>query len=165
MTRTLLLIGLAAILATACDGTAVPTGIDPHDGPLPSSVTRIPIEETVLVESECLSEPIELRLRQQLVTGGPFDANGGVHTHLVVNDRGTTGTGLMTGARYRQTGAETSTDNVLGPPPLILTAHNTLNLVGQGSAPDVRLRQLLHVTMNANGEVTAFTSEMSVVCH
>ena len=73
--------------------------------------------------------------------------------------------GLVSGAVYRQTGAETSTDNVLGLPPLVLTAHNTLNLIGQGSATDVRLRQVFHVTVDATGKVAGFKDETSVVCH
>ena len=165
MLRLLPTLSLVAFLSAACDNAALPTGIEPYDGPTAWSVSRIPIEETVIVESACLAEPLELRLRQQLVVGGPIDARGGVHTHLVVNDRGTTGIGLVSGAVYRQTGAETSTDNVLGLPPLVLTAHNTLNLIGQGSATDVRLRQVFHVTVDATGKVAGFKDETSVVCH
>ena len=71
MRRLLPTLSLVVILSAACDNAALPTGIEPYDGPTAWSVGRIPIEETVIVESACLAEPLELRLRQQLVVGGP----------------------------------------------------------------------------------------------
>ena len=150
-----------ALLAVACDGSSSPT----EPGRPGFTVTRGAIEETVIVESDCIGEPIELRLRQQVVVHGSSDVRGGSHFHLVINDRGTRGVGLVSGMTYRQTGAETDTDNVLGPPPLILTAHSTLNLVGQGAAPDLRIRSSFHVVVNPGGDVTVFRDETTVICH
>ena len=49
-------------------------------------------------------------------------------------------------------------------PPLVLTINNTLNLVSEGSAPNLRVRQRFHVTVNANGDAPSFTDEAVIVC-
>ena len=42
--------------------------------------------------------------------------------------------------------------------------NNVLNIIGQGRGQDFRLHELLHVTVNANGEVTTVVERTSSSC-
>lgn len=160
---------LGALLALACDTADSPTPLTGPDVPaaMPDLlVVKVPIEETITVsEPNCAGEMLELHIRQQVVTQGGFDSNGGSHFHSVINDKGTTAVGLSSGTQYHQTGATTETDVAIGVPPLIVTVHNSLNLISEGSAPNLQVNQLFHVTINPDGDATTFTDVTSIVCH
>lgn len=162
------LLTLGTLLAIGCDRAGGPASLTGPDVPaaIPAlSVIKLPIEETVtLFEPSCAGEMLQLHIRQQLVAHSVTDANGGSHFQTVINDRGTTAIGLSSGTHYHQTGATTETNVVLGVPPLVVTVHNTLNLVSEGSAPNFRVNQLFHVTLNPAGDATAFTDVTSIVC-
>jgi hypothetical protein len=160
---------LGALLAIACDTADTPTQLMAPDLPaaVPElSTVKVPFDTTVTVlEPVCAGEVLELHLRQQLVTHGVIDANGGSHFHLVINDKGTTAVGLSSGTRYHETGATTETDEAIGVPPLIVTVHNSLNLISEGAAPNLQVNQLFHITINPAGDATGFTNVNSIICH
>jgi hypothetical protein len=152
----------------ACDSAALPTegaSADPHVNPPSLAVLKTPIEETLIVlEPTCAGELLELHIRQQVVAHVTEDAAGGLHVHSVINDKGTTAVGLTSGTTYHQLGATTETQNSRGFTPLTITRTNALKLVSEGSAPNLLVQQLFHITFNANGEVTVFNDVSAIVC-
>lgn len=75
------------------------------------------------------------------------------------------GVGLTTGDTYRLTGAGHSTLNFdLDGAADTETFVNTYNLIGQGRAPNLLVREFSHITINNNGEVTSAHSDFSIEC-
>ena len=152
---------LAIALTMACDSATTPTESVPA-----FSVLKTVYDTTITVfEPNCAGEMLELHLRQQVVTRVSVDAAGGLHTHFVINDRGTTALGLTSGTTYHQTGAATETQNNSGDfAPLTITRTDFLFLVSEGAGPNLLVQQLFHVTLDANGGVPVFMDVTAVVC-
>ncbi len=76
-----------------------------------------------------------------------------------------TGVGLTSGDTYRLNDAGHSTLNFqldgFTDTETFVTNHN---VIGQGSAPNFRLRQLTHITINNNGELTADHLDFQFEC-
>jgi hypothetical protein len=158
---------LGIALTLACDSADLTemTSPDPQVTTPSLTVIKTPIEETVIVlEPTCAGELLELHIQQQVIAHVTEDAAGGLHVHSVINDKGTTALGLTSGTTYHQVGATTETQNSSGIAPLTITRFNALNLVSEGSAPNLLVQQLFHITVNANGVVTVFMDVSSIVC-
>ena len=87
------------------DGTAPSAGAP---GGLVAAVEKAPVELIDTAFVPCAGgegELVELQIREQAVTHESVDAQGRIHFHFIVNDKGTTGVGLSSGTRYRQVGA------------------------------------------------------------
>ena len=81
------------------------------------------------------------------------------------NFQGITGTGLTTGDTYQGGGANTfSSNDNLNNPQLEETVAGSFHLNGHGSAPNLTIREVGHLTINANGETTVFFDNFSVDC-
>jgi len=94
------------------------------------------------------------------------DGDGKLHLRMHTNIHGS-GVGLDTGNTwtYNSTYNFTVHYGVFGaqPAPVDTTVHS-LKMIGQGSAPNWRLKMLGHRTINANGEITADFSFVDAVC-
>jgi hypothetical protein len=155
--------GTACDVATEANDPASPE--TPRAGAPGLAVTRVPIEETLtLFEPNCAGELLEVHFRQQLVVHETTDANGSSHFHSVINDQGTTAIGLTSGVTYHQTGATTQTENIIEVAPLTMTIYNALNLVSDGSGPNLQVQQLFHVTVNAIDVVTSLIDATVITC-
>lgn len=77
-----------------------------------------------------------------------------------------TGVGLVTGVTYVANQTVEFGDRydsvALAPFNLTQTAH--LNFIGQGAVPNARVRLLIHMTVNANGEATATNFDFTSDC-
>jgi hypothetical protein len=110
--------------------------------------------------------------------GDTVDATGPVHmvSALTINGNhfsevvhfnayGITGTSEATGAKYQGTGV---TDDMFGGSftngQSRETFINRFDFIGQGSAPNSITHETFHVTVNANGTVTAFFDNVTVSC-
>ena len=143
------------ILLGGCGGDgspAAPTPSAPDE--IRATVVKIPIEETIIQFEACAGEVVEFHLREQLVSHLSFDAQGQVHFHSIVNDKGTTAVGLTSGATFHQVGATRETDKFVGSLPAIISFVNVLHLIGEGSVPDIRIHETFHLTISARGVVT-----------
>jgi hypothetical protein len=110
--------------------------------------------------------------------GDIVDASGLVHgvsaltingNHFSVvshfNAAGISGTSESTGAKYRGTGV--TTDNFGGSfvnGQARETFVNRFDFIGQGSAPNFTTHETLHITVNANGTITAFFDKFIGTC-
>jgi hypothetical protein len=91
-----------------------------------------------------------------------LDGRGGFHLELHQNARGVRGTGLTTGDKYQVTGMfHTSNNGKVG---YEETLANNLHFIGKGSGSNFLLHQTFHITVNANGAVTAFVDNSRVEC-
>jgi hypothetical protein len=153
------------ILLAGCAGDESPAAPAPpaSDGIL-ASVVKIPIEETITQFEACAGEVVEFHLREQVITHLTFDAQGKVHFHSIVNDKGTTAIGLTSGATFHQVGATRETDKFVGDLPAVISFVNVLNLIGEGSVPDVRIHETFHLTINAQGVVTVERETQRITC-
>ena len=91
-------------------------------------------------------------------------ANGHLSTKLQWNAEGITGIGQYTGFTYRATGV-TQDHTVSGAPlPYSETMINNNHIIGQGQATNMDLHETVHITVNANGDVTAYVTDYNFDC-
>ena len=91
-----------------------------------------------------------------------FTSNGSVIVSASDNPQGVSGYGLTTGAKYQGTGIthfkfgiqKGSEDTFV----------NNFRIIGQGSGNNYLLHENLHITVNANGMLTAYHDNFSIEC-
>ena len=88
-----------------------------------------------------------------------FDGNGGVHVKIHDQPQGIRGFGQTSGAKYQATGVTQQRPNT-NP----FTFVNNFRIIGQGPGNNFLVHQVVHVTVNANGAVTALFDRPSVEC-
>jgi hypothetical protein len=107
-------------------------------------------------------EPIELSGTLHSVFHITTDDSGGVHVVSKTNPQGVTGVGLVTGTKYQGTGVTRSNFN--GQVGSASTFVNSFKIIGQGTADNYLVQNSFHITVNANGEVTAVANNFFVKC-
>ena len=133
----------------------------------PRPVTRveeIPVDETLFVPCAAGGAGEEVHLTGKLHHLVHFITNstGGVHFKFQSSDQGITGTGLTTGDKYHRTGATNSEFNAkVGEQSTVV---DSFNIIGQGNGNNFLLHVTLHITVNANGTVTAEVFDFRVEC-
>ena len=86
------------------------------------------------------------------------------HIHSHANSQDISGVGLVDGSRYTLIIGNNTEFNSNSALPMEMQTSNDFALVGQGSAPNMRVRVVSHITVNANGTVTVEFSKGSIVC-
>lgn len=87
---------------------------------------------------------------------------GDYHAKSLAQPQGVSGMGLVTGDAYVGTGVTQSQFNgVVG---YETTYVNNFRIIGQGNGNNYLVHETFHVTVNANGEVTAYVDNYSVGC-
>jgi hypothetical protein len=113
----------------------------------------------------CSGEEVHLSGIAEVSTSVTIDSNM-AHIFGLVNEH-LKGIGLSTGASY-VADAMALIDAYADIDPVTNTGEATIlvsaRVTGQGSIPNTSERQLLHVTMNANGNVTARVLHLQMIC-
>jgi len=78
--------------------------------------------------------------------------------------QGISGTGFVTGDKYRGTGITQFKNTFGGPFPVTFTFVNNFYMIGQGPRNKFKVHETFHFTINANGEQTAFVDNFRVTC-
>ena len=102
---------------------------------------------------------------QHLVFFESSMSNGHLNTKIHWNAEGVTGIGQYTGFEYNATGVtqdHTISDVAL---PYETTMINNYHIIGQGQATNMDLHETVHLTINANGEMSAWVSDYNFSCH
>jgi hypothetical protein len=91
--------------------------------------------------------------------------NNRVNLKIHAQPQGASGVGEITGDIYRATGVTQEQDSI----PLVngafeFTFINNFKIIGPGPDNNLLVHQTVHVTMNANGEITAVVDNISVDC-
>jgi hypothetical protein len=89
-------------------------------------------------------------------------ASGNIIDSVHENYQDVTGLGLVTGATYRA--SQTGHADLVTAGALVRTVVNVVHLIGQGQVPNFDLHSVAHITVNANGDLTASFSDMSSEC-
>ncbi len=93
------------------------------------------------------------------------DAAGGVHVVVDGNAQGVVATGETTGDTYRLAGDFWTEENVAGDGvPLVVEVVEVHDVLSQGAGDNVIVRLVSHLTVNADGTVTASVDSVSAEC-
>ena len=87
---------------------------------------------------------------------------GGFHLKFLVTEFGT-GVGRDTGATYQFNAVSIAVFN--GTAGEITTQFRDVVMVGQGGAPNLIIKEVIHVTVNPDGEITADVDTLRIECH
>ncbi|MBI2852663.1 MAG: hypothetical protein HYX84_06145 [Chloroflexi bacterium] len=140
-------------------GTVVPANAE--------VVTNISVPINVLVFVPCANggagELVSLSGNLHVLVTVTEDEAGGFHLSASNNPQGISGTGLTTGANYRGTGVTRQELNLTNGASEV-TFVNNFRIIGQGTGNNFLVHQTVHLTVNANGEVTADVVIDSVDC-
>jgi hypothetical protein len=155
MRNTSLLVALT-VIAAACDSPL------PSEGSAPqfSAVTfteSVKLPADITVDIPCANggagELVTLSGNLHALFHVTEDGKGGLHVKSHVQPQGLTGLGGTTGAKYQATGVTQDQQNVkVGQ---TYTYVNNFRIIGQGPGNNFLVHQNVHVTVNANGQITA----------
>jgi len=129
-----------------------------------TSSQSFPIDLVVFVPCAAggAGEVVELTGNLHDLFSVTFDSRGGVHVTTLDNPQGVTGYGMTTGAKYQATGeTRDGFNSVVG---YEETYVNNFKIIGQGLGNNFLVHDNFHITVNADGTVTAFHDNFSVVC-
>lgn len=107
-------------------------------------------------------EEVRLAGMLSILTHVTIDARGGYHAKVQLRPQGVRGEGLTTGDRYVGTGV--TQEQVNGTVGSQRTFVDNYRIIGQGNGNNYLVHETHHVTVNANGEVTAEVDNFSVEC-
>jgi hypothetical protein len=135
-----------------------------------------PLEQTFVFQEEgsfttfddCLGEEVLIEFNNRDVIFFRRDATGNLHLRVKVLDVRTTFTGLTSGIVWHLSGPFEITglngDDSSEEAPGTFTFVQNFNLIGPGTAPNLRVRARFHITINANETVTVVRDTFEVVC-
>lgn len=124
----------------------------------------IPIELYVYVPcaADGAGEVVHLSGDLHVLFALTFDGAGGVHVKSHYQPQGLSGEGLTTGVSYHGVGV--TQDEYNAKVGYEETFINNFRIIGQGPGNNYLIHQNFHVTVNANGTVTASVDNFSVEC-
>lgn len=125
---------------------------------------RVPIDIFVFVPCAAggAGEEVILSGTLHLLSHTTFDNRGGFHAKFHAQPQGVTGLGLTTGDTYQGTGV--TQDQFNGTVGSEFTFVNNFNIIGQGPGNNAMIHETFHVTVNANGQVTAVVDNFRATC-
>lgn len=137
--------------------------------PMPTraeNVVNVSIPTTIIVFVPCANggagETVTLTGDLHVLMNITFDNAGGVHVKEHFQPQGISGVGDITGAKYQATGVTQDEFNAkFG---YEETFVNNFRIIGQGRGNNFLVHEVFHVTINANGDVTAFFDHFSADC-
>jgi len=140
--------------------------------PVTAGVTqneKIPYDMIVWVPcaNDGAGEDVELSGMLHILVTYTEDGAGGRHYKMHYQSQGITGVGTVTGDKYQATGV--TQDNVYIAPddgyPYVHTYINNFRIIGQGPGNNLQVHDTYHITIDANGEVTAEVVNSEVDCN
>ncbi len=124
---------------------------------------KIPIDQ--ILSGPCTGEDIELTGELHLLSTLTEDGAGGYHAKYHANYAGVSGVGLTTGTKYQINGGFNTEYNIAADGfPSETTAVANYGLIAPGKGNNYKGHALFHITVNANGEVTAEIDSFEVEC-
>jgi hypothetical protein len=93
-----------------------------------------------------------------------LDAQGRLHIHTNINDKGSTAVGLTSGTTYHEVGTTRENVTEVESLPTTVSFVNVLEFIGQGSAPNLAIQERFHLTVNASGVVTVERETERITC-
>jgi hypothetical protein len=130
-------------------------------------ITQSEVPLDTIVSNPCAlngrGEMVALSGEEHAVFIVTSDAKGGLHISTHFNNQGVGGVGLTTGDRYRGTGNNRFSSSSRAAMSEF-TFVNNFHLISAGAGSNLLLHETVHVTINANGEVTSSVMDIRVEC-
>jgi hypothetical protein len=124
---------------------------------------KIPFD-FVLAPEEACGEAIHLSGTLLAEFSFTESSGGNVTIGFHFNPQGITGVGLTSGATYHATGETLGTTTVRATGGISDTFVNNFKIIGEGSAPNFLETEIVHLTVNAKGVVTASVEKSMLRC-
>jgi|SRR5918912_1218071 hypothetical protein len=128
-----------------------------------TSNASFPITETAVA---CGGEAVNISGKMHLLAHATTDARSGRHVTLQINTEGVKGVGQVSGGEY--VSSATNNDTINDSDTIGGQSEHTVTtkflLVGRGKLPDLLMKVTMHVTVNAEGEVTAEVTNVVAEC-
>lgn len=156
---------VAAVALTACDNpTTAPTrtaGLAPSAQVLTNETSRGPVSGF----NSCNGDVLSGTAQEHFVFAVTADGAGGTHGTVKLQLSNVKATGSPSGASYVGNVTVSEAFNFTAGGAQTQTFNETQSTIGQGQTPNEIIHFLLHVTVNANGDVTALVDNFSIQCH
>jgi len=110
-------------------------------------------------------EVVILTGEQHLVGHGTFTENGNVRFVTHIQTQNVSGTGEVTGDRYRLVMLNQSSQGIEGTFPFTFSFVDNIRVIGQGPDNDFWVHQDSHITIDANGEVRVLHDNIKADCN
>jgi hypothetical protein len=123
---------------------------------------KIPFD-FVLAPEEACGEAIHLNGTLLAEFSSTESSGGNIEVGFHFNPQGITGVGLTSGATYHATGVTLGTTTIRAGG-ISDTFVNSFKIIGEGSAQNFLETDVFHLTMNANGVVTAIVDRSTIRC-
>jgi hypothetical protein len=145
-------------------------------------LTAAPVRAQAQTFTDNVKEPIALAVFVECANGGAgelveltgtlhvlfhvtVDAQGGVHVKSHFQPQGIRGVGSTTGDKYQATGVTQDHFNAGSDGlPVTFTFINNFRIIGKGPGNNFLVHETFHVTINANGQVTAEVDNFRAEC-
>ena|SRR5215469_5349732 len=152
---------IGALLTMVAGG--LPAYASPTSG---TTVTKIPISIQVFVPcaNGGVGELVDLSGNLNDLVHFSLDNSGGLHVTLHNNPQGVVGAGETTGAKYQGTGVTEEHFNFSSGLPFTFTSVNNFRIIGQGPGNNSVVHENTHITINANGTITASVDNFKATC-
>jgi hypothetical protein len=165
--RTALSLPLAAMCSLLVSAAACNESIAPLESGMAHGLTAAVVQNQrsavdTVVFNDCTGEDIALQGTAHVVFTTTESGNGGLHQAFESN-MVLSGTGLLTGSRYRSVSTNSSTFNVSGLP-AEQTSVGSSRLLRQGPGGDLFAHFLQHITIDALGNIRVFNSDFRFEC-
>src|SRR5215471_45324 len=124
--------------------------------------TSVPFAAAVLIR--CVPEVVVLTGELHILITQEVDSDGGIHVKTHFQPQGISGLGTVTGVKYQGTGERQEHFNVRSSPAIEDTFVNNFRIIGQGPGNNLLVQTTSHITVDANGVVTANVVNASTEC-
>lgn len=125
---------------------------------------RFPIEivQFVPCANGNVGEQVTLAGTLHLLTNVTASASGNFLVRMHLQPQGVSGRGLTTGARYQGTGVTQEVFTTAAAQTQSFV--NSFRIIGQGRGNNLLIHETIHITVNANGAVTASRLQSRLAC-
>jgi hypothetical protein len=138
-------------------------------GVAPVHAQATTVKDTVTVPfydvlHSCTQEEVEITGEFRITVTTTIDASGGMHATIHYLRRNVRGVGQY-GTQYKSVSSIREHANVdADEAPLNYSFTSFVYLISQGGSDNLKAKVRSHLTVNANGEITAFVDEPQVEC-
>jgi hypothetical protein len=150
------------VSTAACNDSAAPLESVMAHGLTAAVVQNQRSTVDTVVFNDCTGEDITLQGTTHVVFTTTESDNGGLHQAFESNMM-LSGTGLLTGSRYRSVSTSTFTFNVSGLPAEQISAGSS-RFLRQGRGGDLFVHFLQHITIDALGNIRVFNTDFRFEC-
>ena len=159
---------LCAILLAGCASSDSPTGPGPAVSAAAATVVHVKDRYEVVVDdvilNECSGEMMEFHFDQLVVAHDLEIVGKAFHARFHQVDRGSWGTGLETGATYRQVGKAGGTFLTAVNIDEVQTYTASVSVIGTGGVPSGRSHITYHITVGPSGDLVVEFEKARFTC-